>query len=248
MITFNEGVGGQGIFVNVTGPNGVSQVLKNSQLFTSDVKVSNVVNMTASSTIDARGGKLELGILNWSPGTTLSTVSGTVNMSLTGGTNFPAAGTYTLDGGGIFDPGSVNDNALAITIKKMGTGALLLSNTTTPQFTNGGSAINVTAGQIAVAMDSTPGTMNPLGNALVTLSGGGEFVVGNKILDNLSVNPNLVFSGSAAIAADAIGGGAVRGTAAQPLSVAYSTPLAIGANTIGLLRLGRVIRSTFRAG
>lgn len=234
-ITFNEGGGGQGLFVDITGPNGLRRTLSNNELFTTDVTATNAVNLTTSSSIDARGGKMTLGALSWTVGTTLTSVNGTAAFSAT---TLPTAGTYTIAGAGNFEPGAITTTGNAtITLHNTGTGSLILNNTETAQLQNSSSIIADAGGRVVVVVDSTVGTSTPLGTAILKLGGAGgsgELVISNKASEEFSMPANLQINGNATISADNAGGGAASGTAASPIVATLTSPVSYGAHTLTL--------------
>ncbi len=234
LMTFNEGGGGQGMFVDITGPDGSRRILSNSELFTTDVTTANAVNMTASSSIDARGGRMKLGALSWAAGTTLTSVSGTAAFSSTA---LPSAGTYTFLGAGSVEPGAITSTGV-ITLNNKGTGSLILNNTATAQLQAAGSTVSANGGgRIVAVVDSTAGSFNPLGVSNIVIgdaTGGGELVISNKVAENFTVGGNLQIGNTAAISAENAGGGAISGTAAAPIVATLSSPITFGANALTL--------------
>ncbi len=248
-LTFNEGTGGQSFSVEVTGPNGLRRIVSNSELFTTDVTAANVVNLTSSSGIDARGGKLTLGTLNWTAGSTLTSVNGTAAF---GTTAFPGAGTYTIAGAGSFEPGTITSVGNAVvTINNSGTGSLILNNTTTAQLSGAGNTINANGGgRVVVVTDSAGASPNPLGGAKVVLNNG-ELLLSTKTAGDFGVEPALQIAGNAIISADNGGGGAVSGTTAAPIVASLNTQLNYLANTLTVrsgsnynLKLGELVNGT----
>lgn len=236
LMTYNEGGGGHGVFVDITGPDGVRRTLSNSELYTPDVTTTNAVSLTTSSSVDARGGRMALGALSWANSATLTSVSGTTAFSAT---TLPSAGTYKILGAGSVEPGAitVTGNA-AVTLNNAGTGSLILNNTATAQLQNTSSVISANGGGRVVAVyDSTAGAFNPLGTAKVSLGGAGgsgELVISNKIAADFTAAPTLEINGNAAISADNAGGGAASGTAGLPIVASLTTAVPYGANTLTL--------------
>ena len=212
-MTFNEGIGGAGMFVNITPPGESERLLTNSELFTADLTYANNVNLTGSATLDPRGGTVNLGGITQADLATLTANSGTV--AFTGTTSTGSVLNYA--GAGSILPGTIANPATAMTINQAGPGNVIF-NSTTAELTNASSVINVNGGSITSV--GTP-TVNPLGVARVNLNGG-ELRISSTTTDLTLTNPVTIQS-SSAIAAGNFGGGAVDGpvTATLPgLSVA----------------------------
>ena len=233
MITFNEGGGGAGMYVNYTAPGGTPQVLPNGSgstptLLTTDFSSSNPVFINANSGLDLRGGNVSLGSATQNAGTTLDATAGTVTFS---DINL-LAGTYNYTGAGNIVFTQVNAFGNPVTINRSGGGTLVLSAPVNPQFQNAASVLNANSGSTIVAIASDASPNNPLGVAPVNLNGGGLAL--SSASGDVSFSNAVNLLGNGTISAGNFGGGAIntaQATLNSAVSVGSGKTLTVNANS-----------------
>ena len=233
VITFNEGTGGAGMFVNYTTPGGTAQALPNGSgsnpvLLTTDFSSNNPLFINANSALDLRGGNVSLGSVTQNAGTTLNTTAGTVTFS---DVNL-LAGTYNYAGAGNIVITQVNAFGNPVTINRSGGGTLVLGTPVSPQFQNPSSVLNANNGSTIVAIASDSSANNPLGLAPVNLNGGGLALSSSSGDVSFSNAVNLVGNGT--ISAGNFGGGAINTVQAilnSGVTVGAGKTLTVNANS-----------------
>ncbi len=215
VITFNEGGGGAGMFVNYTAPGGSSTLLSNALLSSPDTAASNPVNILGSATINANGGSVSLGNATQAGGATLTTGGGgqlqfsQTTISSGNTLNYSVAPNTTVIPGALL--GAVS------TVNVAGGGSVVLGGNNAQL---AGGAINVNASTLTAKPEA--GGLNPLGTSVITLNnnsvlrlttGGGDQTFGNSIVTN----------GSTTIQAGTFGIGAT-GTPNMTLTGAVNVP------------------------
>ena len=223
LITFNEGGGGAGMFVDFTPLGSPRRLLTNGTLNTSELFSStNAVIVPVSSTINLRGGLVHLGALTQLAGTTITTTAGMVTFT---GATLPTAGSYTLNGPATTVLGQITDSGNNVTINQNGGGTLILGDPAVAQLT-GTSVINVSSTSSLVAVG---GTNNPMGNASVSLASGSALKLSSTVGGNVDFTNTVSVLGNASIAAGNFGGGAADG----PATTTLTSGIAVGAgNTL----------------
>jgi hypothetical protein len=225
-IGYYEGGGDNGLVVSWAGPGFGSTDIPQTVLESIGAynDPDNPINMTASSTIDSRGGVIGLGPITLGAGTTLTTTAGSVAFTRT---TLPAAGTYNFTDAGQVVLGQITDGGAAVTINKSGAGDLVF-NGTTAELANAADLINVTGGNVV----SLGGAISPLGQAAVNLNGGGLRL--SSTGGDIAFANHVDINANAAIAAGAFGPGAVNDvtvTMNQPLTVAATRTLTTSSNS-----------------
>lgn len=217
-----EGGGGAGLIVDWAGPgiNG-TQVMTNSAFRQTGVQTfNNAIDIQQSSTVDVVAQEAIANSLTIQPGRTLTKTGG----QLTGPVTLNGAGTYGFNVSGTQLVTNVINGGAATSINKTGTGILILDNTTSPQFTGGGT-ITVSQGTLGVLLQT--GGSSPTGAAGIAFAGGG-LVLSSKGGDQSYPIPT--FTGDGLVEARQIGSGV-----AGPLNINLTGSLGIsGGQTVSL--------------
>ena len=231
-IGYYQGRGGSGLLVQVTDPTGLNQTIPNTVLFngTASANYGNNVQLVADGIIDVPNAlSAAMGTLTMASSTNLTTTNGSVVFT---GTTLTGAGpfgfsptTFDIVTGPITSTG-------AVSITKSGAGALVLDNTTSPQFTAPGSTIDVTGGSLAVV--GQPGGSNPLGNASVMFESGTLGLLLSSKGGDVTVDASVTFNSDGAIYAQKYGsgvaaGGTVTFGGTHDITTGASTTLKVGA-------------------
>ena len=207
VMTYNEGIGGAGMFVNITAPGEPERLLENRELFSTDVAYTNNVTLNGNATLDLRGGSVTLGGITQADTATLNAIAGTV--AFTGTT---AATTLNYGGDGNIIPGTIANPGTAITINQAGPGNVLL-NSASAELSNANSVININGGSVTNVAGATA---NPMGSARVN-EWYAELRLSSSAAD-VTLSNTVNVQQNSAIAAGNFGGGAVDGpiTASLP--------------------------------
>lgn len=226
VMTYNEGGGGAGMFVNLISPNGSIQLMPNALLRNANVTLPNNVNIAGTSAINPNTGVLNLGSATQFSGATLGGSGGGIvsflQTTVTGGTVLsynPAANT-TIRPGQIIGASTIN----------AGGGGSVLLDYNGLQLTPG--TVNANGGKVIAATQL--GGANPLGTAEVNLSNGGALQLTSAVPagDATYNNPVTVGTGGGAIEAGRFQHGAPGAfvmTYTAPISVGNAAPLSFAA-------------------
>lgn len=226
VMTYNEGGGGAGMYVNVTDPNGTTSLLSNSLLFNPSITAGNPVNISGNSAINPNTGTVALGNATHASGAVLSANGGGTVSFLQ---SSPSAGTtlsYTINTDTVVRPGQIVG---ADTMNVSGAGSLLL-DFNGAQLATGN--INVSNGSVIAA--TTAGGANPLGGAAVNLSNGGSLnLTGtDPTADTTYSNALNIGTGGGFLRAGRFGVGTAGGftmTYAAPINVTNGASFGLGA-------------------
>lgn len=253
----NSGSGGAAVF-SYSGPDQASMaVVPSTRLFTAESNstaassnavilgagIGNAVNVTSSSTIALKGGNFtqtQLGQVTFSPavGLTLTSDAGQIGKSLrfAGPAGFSGDTTLNLAGDGTLGANLYFDGALtaagSATISKSGSGRLYFGQTAVANSLNSTNTIDVQAGTMVLTGSSAAGSFNPIGSAVIKLSGG-SVVLDSKVGSTTAAtafNNNITVTENATIQDIASGGSLVTlGSAGGTLSVAAGKTLTLDA-------------------
>jgi hypothetical protein len=219
VMTFNEGVGGAGMYVNVTPPGGTPSLLSNSMLYNADITAANPVTISASATIGTNTGKVSLGLAAQASSAVL-TVDGGGTLSFT--QSIPGGGnslSYFVNANTTIRPGEL---LATDTVNASGPGTVLLDFTGAQL---AGGTINVTGGNVVAA--TSPGGSNPLGSSTVKLTNGGSLglTITAPTADTFNFAPVNVGTGGGSIRAGRFGVGP-----AGPQTMTYGAPISVTNN------------------
>ncbi|HEX5177484.1 MAG TPA: PA14 domain-containing protein, partial [Chthoniobacteraceae bacterium] len=229
-IGFYEGGVTQQLTVDWTVPGGTRTVLPNTVLFPdlSPVSFANPIDVLQNSTINVSAAAAMVNALTVRSGATLTTggaqlTAPTLTLPVPGA----GTGTYTFAPSNTFVVGNVAEGgpAIAVNIVKTGPGVLTFDNTATPQLQNAANTIRVDQGLVGIVMQT--GGSNAIGNAVLTMNGGGVLVSSKG--GNQSFSLPYLQTGNGAIVAGQTGSG-IDGTPAAPIVITVANPLNIPAD------------------
>src|SRR4029078_12533906 len=112
-------------------------------------------------------------------------------------------GAYTFNASNTFLINNVAESAAAVQIVKTGPGAGALYNTSPPQFQNAADTITVNQGLVGIVIQT--GGSSPIGNAALTMNGGGVLISSKG--GNQTFSLPYALTGDGAIVAGQAGSG-----------------------------------------